>query len=84
VSGVPVILIDLQLGHSTLSATGSRTGRTHYEDKEFMALDAHRSAEAVREKLDEAESEFRDVASRGETALANPTESSQQVRVSGS
>lgn len=61
--GVPPVLIDKQLGHAGPSTTsvdtlrllaGSETGRRHYLDLRSALLDAARSAEAVRELLDEA------------------------------
>ncbi|MHC5059164.1 MAG: hypothetical protein ACYTKD_31305 [Planctomycetota bacterium] len=77
--GVPEILIDRQLGHSSpsgeaaLRAAWSAVGRTHYTDMRFLTLDARRSAEAVRKALDEAEETLREAASSGFTAFApNP------------
>lgn len=62
--GVHPILIDKQLGHSTpagasaieaaRSLLSSPTGRKHYVDMGLTLLDARRSAEAVRELLDDA------------------------------
>lgn len=78
VAGVPEILIDRQLGHTSpagdaaLQAAWSAIGRTHYTDMNFLALDARRSAEAVRSVLTRAEDEFQDASMRGETALLRP------------
>lgn len=68
--GVPPILIDKQLGHthSTIDhhsmeimrvIAGSATGRRHYLDLRSTIFDASRSAEAVRQVLDEAENALR-------------------------
>jgi len=74
-AGVPEILIDRQLGHSSpsgeaaLRAAWSAVGRAHYTDMRFLTLDARRSAEAVRKALDGAEGALREAASSGLTAL---------------
>jgi len=74
-AGVPEILIDRQLGHSSpsgeaaLRAAWSAVGRAHYTDMGFLTLDARRSGQAVRETLDRAEEALREVASCGGTAL---------------
>jgi hypothetical protein len=74
-AGVPEILIDRQLGHSSpsgeaaLRAAWSAVGRAHYTDMAFLTLDARRSAEAVRGALDRAEEALREVAARGARAL---------------
>ncbi len=76
-AGVPDILIDRQLGHTTpggeaaLHAAWSLVGRRHYTDLNFLAMDAKRSADAVRDMLDRAETELAEVAARGESALAS-------------
>ncbi len=73
-TGVPEILIDRQLGHTTpsrdamLRTAWSIVGRLHYTDMDFLSLDARRSAEAVRGILDEAEAALRREAGE-ETAL---------------
>ncbi len=78
VAGVPEILIDRQLGHTSpagdaaLQAAWSAIGRAHYTDMNFLALDARRSAEAVRGVLARAEDELRDTSQPGETALPTP------------
>lgn len=77
-AGVPEILIDRQLGHTAPNsddlreAAWSRVGREHYTDMEFLTLDARRSAEAVREMLDRAESAFQEVVESGDSALRTP------------
>lgn len=54
-AGIPDILVDRQLGHTTprgeaaLNAAWSAIGRRHYTDFGFLAMDAKRSAGAVRE-----------------------------------
>lgn len=63
-SGVPPVLIDKQLGHSSGRAAGSldvlravagsATGRKHYLDVGSSLFDATRSAQAVRELFDRA------------------------------
>jgi integrase len=64
-NGVPEVLIDKQLGHAARNGdgdslellrvvAGSETGRKHYLDMRSKLLEAGRSAEAVRELLDEA------------------------------
>lgn len=63
-SGVPPVLIDKQLGHSSGRAegsldvlravAGSATGRKHYLDMGSPLFDASRSAQAVRELFDRA------------------------------
>ena len=74
-AGVPEILVDRQLGHTSpagdaaLRAAWSAVGRAHYTDMNFLALDARRSADAVREMLDRAEADFSNVVERGETIL---------------
>ncbi|MCO5166615.1 MAG: hypothetical protein M9894_09645 [Planctomycetes bacterium] len=59
--GVPPVLIDKQLGHADpgefevmRALAGSETGRKHYLDLGSELFDAGRSAQAVRELLDEA------------------------------
>jgi len=62
--GVPAILIDKQLGHSSVNTQGanefvrallgSDTGRKHYLDVALDLFDAGRSARAVRTLLDQA------------------------------
>ena len=52
-------------GDAALQAAWSAIGRAHYTDMNFLALDARRSAEAVRGILDRAEAELRDVVVRG-------------------
>ena len=77
-TGVSEILIDKQLGHSSsagdaaLRSAWSLVGRAHYTDMNFFALDAKRSAEAVREMFGRAEAEFKEVLDRGESALGSP------------
>ena len=74
-AGVPEILIDRQLGHSSpageaaLHAVWSLVGRKHYTDMSFLTFDARRSAEAARGMLDRAEAHFQEAVDRGETAL---------------
>lgn len=58
--GVPPVLIDKQLGHADpgefevmRALAGSETGRKHYLDLESELFDAGRSAQAVRDLLDE-------------------------------
>jgi integrase len=74
-AGVPEILVDRQLGHSSpageaaLHAAWSAVGRKHYTDMGFLTVDARRSAEAVRGVLARAEDELQDASQRGETAL---------------
>ena len=76
-AGVPDILIDRQLGHTTpggeaaLNAAWSLVGRRHYTDLNFLAMDAKRSADAVRDMLDRAETELAEIAARGESALTS-------------
>jgi site-specific recombinase XerC len=76
--GVPEILIDRQLGHTSragdaaLHAVWSAVGRANYTDMDFFTLDARRSAAAVRGILDRAAVEFRDVVARGESTLRAP------------
>lgn len=62
--GVPSPSIDVQVGHSTHDADaysivnalrGSRTGRTYYLDRESPLIEPQRSAQAVRDLLDDAE-----------------------------
>ncbi len=73
---VPEVFIDLQLGHvrqrgkDALSAFWSWTGQRHYTDFELLAGNASRVAVAVRERLDEAEVEFQDLAA-GNSCLKN-------------
>jgi integrase len=75
VAGVPEILIDRQLGHTSpageaaQSAAWSLIGRKHYTDMSFLALDAKKSADAVRGVLDRGEAELTEVAAEGGTAL---------------
>ncbi len=82
-AGVPEILIDRQLGHTSrageaaLRVAWSAVGRAHYTDMNFLTLDARRSAEAVREMLDRAEEAFRRSAEGGETALGVAKEAPQ-------
>ena len=79
--GVPEILIDRQLGHTSpageaaLRAAWSAVGRSHYTDMNFLTLDARRSAEAVRGILDRATAAFLEAAGQGRSALrpAEPT-----------
>jgi integrase len=77
-AGVPEILIDRQLGHSSpageaaVRAAWSVVGRAHYTDMGYLTLDARRSAEAVRGMLDRAVSELGEAAQRGETGLKAP------------
>jgi hypothetical protein len=77
-AGVPEILIDRQLGHSSpageaaLKAAWSVLGREHYTDMGFLTLDARRSAEAVRGMLDRATGELDEAAQRGEMGLKAP------------
>lgn len=59
--GVPPVLIDKQLGHADpgefevmRALAGSETGRKHYLDLGSELFDAGRSAQAVRDLLDEA------------------------------
>ncbi len=60
--GVPPVLIDKQIGHAdpgdmgevARALAGSETGRKHYLDLASELFDATRSAQAVREMLDEA------------------------------
>ena len=74
-AGVPEILIDRQLGHSSpggeaaLKAAWSVVGRKHYTDMGFLTMDAKRSAEAVRDVLGRAMKTLRHTISNGETAL---------------
>ncbi len=81
VAGVPEILIDCQLGHTSpagdaaLQAAWSAIGRTHYTDMNFLALDARRSAEAVRGVLARAEDELQDATPRSGPALLRPEHS---------
>lgn len=78
VAGVPEILIDRQLGHTSptgeaaLKAAWSAVGRQYYTDMGFLTGDAKRSAQAVRQILDRATAEFQEIANRGETALKAP------------
>ena len=78
VAGVPEILIDKQLGHASpageaaLRAAWSAVGRAHYTDMNFLALDAKRSAEAVRGALDRAEADLAEVVEKGQTAFGAP------------
>lgn len=65
-AGVPEVLIDRQLGHS------SPAGRAHYTDMGFLTLDARRSADAVRKILDHAEAECREVLATGDSVLGVP------------
>lgn len=68
-AGVPPALIDRQLGHAGTESrrslevlravAGSRTGRASYLDMASPLLDPRRSAEAVRQLLDEAEARLR-------------------------
>ena len=66
--GVSEALIDRQLGHSSAtenerrSAAWSVVGRKFYTYADYLTLDARRSAEAVRELLDQAETELLSVA----------------------
>jgi hypothetical protein len=77
-AGVPEILIDRQLGHTSpagnaaLHTAWSMVGRTHYTNMNFLTHDARRSATAVRDLLDRAEAELVDLLDRGETALRVP------------
>ena len=77
-AGVPEILIDRQLGHTSrageaaLHAAWSAVGRANYTDMNFLTLDARRSAEGVREFLDRAEGEYRDVVASGGSVLCLP------------
>ena len=79
-AGVPEILIDRQLGHSSpagdaaLRAAWSAVGRKHYTDMGFLTVDARRSAEAIRGVLDRAEAELQGAIEREETALARGTQ----------
>jgi integrase len=79
-AGVPEILIDRQLGHTSpagdaaLNAAWSAVGRAHYTDMNFLSLDARRSADAVRGMLDRAEADLQEVVGRNETALGMPQE----------
>ncbi|MHC5057739.1 MAG: hypothetical protein ACYTKD_23965 [Planctomycetota bacterium] len=88
-AGVPEILIDRQLGHSSpageaaLRAAWSAVGRSRYTDMGFLTADARRSAEAVRGVLARAEDELRDNSQRGETALLRP-EQTLSTAASGS
>jgi hypothetical protein len=59
--GVPPVLIDKQLGHADpgefevmRALAGSETGRKHYLDLGSELFDAGKSAQAVRELLEEA------------------------------
>ena len=76
-AGVPEILIDRQLGHTSrggdaaLKAAWSLVGRSHYTDMNMLSGDARRSAEAVRKMLDRAEDELQEITARGETALVS-------------
>jgi integrase len=85
-AGVPEILIDRQLGHTSPAgeaaqrAAWSLIGRRHYTDMGFLALDARRSAEAVREMLDRAEEEYRDVVASSNTALRRPDSSQPEAK----
>ena len=87
-SGVPEILIDRQLGDTSLGgeaalkAAWSLVGRSHYTDMNMLSGDARRSAEAVRKVLDRAEAELQDVAARGDTALVSPAVDSVRAAVS--
>jgi hypothetical protein len=78
-AGVPEILIDRQLGHTSpggeaaLKAAWSVIGRKHYTDMGFFTMDARRSAEAVRKVLDRATEALARAAANGETALLVPT-----------
>lgn len=65
--GVPAPCIDKQLGHSSHSkesqelvgaVLGSRTGARHYLDLHSSLVNPRRSAQAVRDRLEEAEAEF--------------------------
>ncbi len=82
-AGVPDILIDRQLGHTTpggeaaLHAAWSLVGRRHYTDLNFLGMDAKRSADAVRGMLDRAEAEFKEIAARGETAFGSASRDSR-------
>ena len=73
--GVPEILVDRQLGHSSpagesaLQAAWSTVGRSRYTDMGFLTADARRSAEAVRGVLDRAEVELGELASDSRTPL---------------
>jgi hypothetical protein len=77
-AGVPEILIDRQLGHTSpageaaLRAAWSAVGRSHYTDMNFLTLDAKRSAEAVRRILDRATAAFLEAAGQGRSALRPP------------
>lgn len=77
-AGVPEILIDRQLGHTSpggdaaLKAAWSLVGRGYYTDMNMLAGDARRSAEAVREMLDRAEAELAEAVSAKRTALVPP------------
>ena len=77
-AGVPEVLIDRQLGHSSpageaaLHAAWSAVGRAHYTDMGFLTLDARRSADAVRKILDHAEAEWREVLAAGDSVLGVP------------
>jgi hypothetical protein len=77
-AGVPEILIDRQLGHTSpagdaaLHAAWSAVGRAHYTDMNFLTLDAKRSAKAVRDVLDRALAAFRDSVEQGDTAFGPP------------
>jgi len=79
-SGVPEIMIDRQLGHSSpageaaLKAVWSVVAREHYTDMKFLTMSAKKSADAVREMLDTAEADLRKLALDGGTALVQPDE----------
>lgn len=71
--GIPAPVIDRQLGHaesgsmSDLRAlAGSLTGRRHYLDRSTPLLDSRRSAQAVRDVLDQA---LEDLAAHGRCRL---------------